>query len=70
MAESSIPDAVIFGWKVKLQPLLNSWSGLFRQLELNALFFVIRLPFGSLGVRYPSAASFTSKFLLLWASFS
>jgi hypothetical protein len=65
MAESSNPDAAVFGLKVKLQPMLNSWSGLFEQLELNDLFFVIRLSFDSSGVRYPSAASFTSKFLLL-----
>jgi hypothetical protein len=70
MAESSNPDAAIFGLKVKLQPLLNSWSGLFGQLELNVLFFDIWLPFGSSGVRYRSAASFTSKVLLPWASFS
>jgi hypothetical protein len=47
MVESSNPDAVVFGLKVKLQPLLNSWSGLFGQLELNDLFFVIQLSFGS-----------------------
>jgi hypothetical protein len=70
MAESLNPDAAIFGLKVKLQRLLNYWSGLFGQLELNDLFFVIRLSFGSSSVRYPSAASFTSKFLLPWASFS
>jgi hypothetical protein len=70
MAESSNPDAAIFGLKVKLQPLLNSWSGLFGQLELNDLFFFIWLSFGSSGVRYPSAASFTSTFLLPWALFS
>jgi hypothetical protein len=70
MAESSNPDVAVFGLKVKLRPLLNSWSGLLGQLELNDLFFVIRLSFGSSGVRYPSAASFTSKFLLPWASFS
>jgi hypothetical protein len=69
MAESLNPDATIFGLKVKLQPPLNSWSGLFGQLELNDLFFVIWLSFGSLGVRYPFVASFTSKFLLPWASF-
>jgi hypothetical protein len=70
MEESLNPDAAIFGLEVKLQPLLNSWSGLFRQLELNDLFLVNRLSFGSSGVRYPSAAFFTSKFLLPWASFS
>jgi hypothetical protein len=43
MAESSNPDAAIFGLKVKLRPLLNSWSGLFGQLELNDFFFVILL---------------------------
>jgi hypothetical protein len=40
MAESSNPNAAIFGLKVKLRPLLNSWSGLFRQLELNDLFLL------------------------------
>jgi hypothetical protein len=70
MAEFLNPDAAMFGLEVKLRPLLNSWRGLFGQLELNDLFFVIRLSFGSSGVRYPSAASFTSKFLLPWASFS
>jgi hypothetical protein len=70
MAEFLNPDAAVFGLKVKLQPLLNSWSEFFRQLELNDLFFVIQLSFGSSGVRYPSVASFTSKFLLSWASFS
>jgi hypothetical protein len=67
MAESLNANAVVFGLKVKLQPLLNSWSGLFGQLKFNDLSFVIRLSFGSLGVRYPSATSFTSKFLLPWA---
>jgi hypothetical protein len=42
----------------------------FRQLELNDLFLVIRLSFGSSGAGYSFVASFTSKFLLPWASFS
>jgi hypothetical protein len=50
MAESSNLDAVIFGLKVKLRPLLNSYSRLLEQLELNDLFFVIQLSFGSSGV--------------------
>jgi hypothetical protein len=29
MAESSNPNAAVFGLEVKLRPLLNSWSGLF-----------------------------------------
>jgi hypothetical protein len=46
MAESLNSDAAVFGLKVKLRPLLNSWSGLFEQQELNDLFFVIWLRAG------------------------
>jgi hypothetical protein len=40
MVESSNPNVAIFGLKVKLRPLLNSWSALFGQLELNDLFLL------------------------------
>jgi hypothetical protein len=69
MAESSNTDAAVFGLKVKLRPSLNFQSDFF-QLELNDLFLVIQLSFGSSGIRYPFAASFTSIFLLSWALFS